>query len=96
MCDIVITNHAYKRAKGRFSLSKISLVRLAQTAFLDGIHPEKTKGPLKKFIQEKMEKYSDSNNIRVYGENVFIFIDNRLITLYRLPNELVKIALKQR
>lgn len=86
--DVIITNHAYDRAKERLSLSSSALERFASKAFKEGIKHSDTKGKLNKYITKIWGATKEVNNIRIYGENVFLFVDNKLITLYQIPNEL--------
>ena len=88
---IEITEHAYERAKERFSLNKAALERFANSAYKNGIKQSDTVGQLKKYIAKLWHKYKTANNIRIYGEIIFIFCDNRLITLYHIPNEFKRV-----
>lgn len=87
---IIITDHAYLRAKERLSLNKKSIDRLASSAFKSGIKQSDTKGQLKKYIDNLWFEYKTANNIRIYGEIIYFFSNNRLITLYQIPNEFKK------
>jgi len=31
-----------------------------------------------------------AHNFRIYGQNLYIFVGEKLVTLYRIPSELVK------
>lgn len=87
---ILITEHAYDRAKERLSLSKNALDRLALKAFEEGIKHEDTKGKLNRYLTSLFMTYKKANNIRVYGENVFLFCNNSLVTVYQLTYALRK------
>ena len=90
MKAIKITKHAYLRAKERLSLNSKSLDRLSERAFYVGIRHSQTKGYLKKYITKLWFDHLKANNIRLYGENVFFFVDKTLITVYQLPSDLKK------
>lgn len=84
---IIITDHAYTRAKERLSLNKKALDRLALTAFQKGIKQADTVGQLQKYIAKLWFEHKKANNIRIYGEVIYFFSGNTLITLYLVPNE---------
>lgn len=86
--EIVITEHAYDRAKERLSYNKNALERMANKAYFSGLKHEDTKGKLNKYLTKLWHLHKSANNIRIHGENVFIFINNTLITVYQLPNNL--------
>lgn len=66
------------------------LDRMAKKAFEKGFTHAETTGQLKRYISELWDDYKTANNPRIYGEDIYFFADSRLITLYRLPNELIK------
>lgn len=86
--EIVITDHAYDRAKERLSLNRNALERTAKKAFVSGLKHSELKGKLQKYITKLWHMHHSANNIRIHGENIFIFINNTLITVYQLPNNL--------
>lgn len=87
---IEITGHAYDRAKERLSLSRDAFVRQAEKAYESGIAHSQTKGNLKKFMTKLWLQYKKANNMRIYGEVIYLFHDNTLITVYQLPFNLRK------
>lgn len=88
--QIIATKHAYKKAKERFSWKPKALNRMMVKAFLVGITRNNTKSILKKFIAKKCFNHKNCNNIRIYGQNIYFFCGRKLITLYRLSNNLIK------
>jgi hypothetical protein len=66
------------------------LDRMVKKAFHKGKKWNDTKGSLKDFLQWQRMQHPETNQIRVYGENVFYFSNFALITLYRLDNGLLK------
>lgn len=89
--EVDITEHAYQRAKERLSLNNKALDRMAVKAYVEGIKHSDTTGKLNKYITGLWGKYKTANNIRIYGEVIFLFAKNRLITVYQIPNEFKKI-----
>lgn len=87
---VIITDHAYERAKERIGWKPKVLDKMAEKAFLEGKKHKDTKGALMRYLTKLWFSYKHCNNVRIYGENVFFFCDNILITLYQLPNNLRK------
>lgn len=87
---IHVTEHAYEKGKERLSLNKKSLEKLAIKAFEKGLKHADMKAYLKKYIDKVYLRNRTANNIRIYGEVLFIFTDDRLVTLYQIPNNLKK------
>lgn len=85
---VLITKHAYKRAKERLGWKKKPLDKMAEKAYREGITHKKTKGLLRKYITKQWFMHKKINNPRIYGENIYFFCDNKLITLYQLPTNL--------
>lgn len=82
-----ITRHAFQRAKERLGLSQDAFRRISAMAFCYGMPGEKTKGRLRQFIESK-NYHNPDNIVRLYGENLFIFKHDFLVTVYQLPREL--------
>lgn len=96
--NIEINEHAYERANERLSLTRESFTKLALKAYEVGINHADAKGRLRKYMDSLWFKYKKANNIKIYGENIFFFKDNVLITVYQVPSDLkklVKISKKQ-
>lgn len=92
--DLIITDHAYKRAKERFRWKRSSLDRTAREAFKNGITHKDTKGSLNRFITKLWKEYENCGNIRIYGEVIYFFKGSLLITLYQIPNKYKKYVSK--
>ena len=90
------TDHAYKRAKKRLGWKKSALDKTMELAFHLGICLSDTKGELHSYIDGVMRRHPCMKQPRIYGENMFCFTDYRLITLYRLDNQEVKLVERHR
>lgn len=88
--NTVITDHAFDRAKDRLGLNRTALERLSELAYSNGIAHKDTKARLNRYITSLYMKEGSANNIKIYGEVIFIFKNNLLVTLYQIPNELKK------
>ena len=94
---VSVTSHAKRRLKERCGVSKNSAMDMAERAFNKGISFENASTDLKKYISSVYighEKIGD--NIRIYGNMVYVFDNRTLITVYPIPgnllNEMERIA----
>ena len=85
---IIITNHAYQRAKERLRWSRDTINRMSEKAYESGIKHADTTGRLNKYITKLWFQRELANNIRIYGENIFFFTGNTLLTVHQIPNNL--------
>ncbi len=85
-----ISEHAKKRMKERCGFNGKSQERMAQKALEYGITHAQTKGRLKKWITSLFFKNTNANNIRVYGDNAYIFCGSTLVTIIRVPANIRK------
>lgn len=88
--NLIITSHAYERAKERLGWDAGALEKMAKRSFSDGIKHSDTKGKLNRWLTKLWFNYKTCNNVRIYGQNIFFFRNNILITLYQVPNEFKK------
>lgn len=94
---VSISQHAFRRAKERFSLNEKSLQRISERAFTKGVKRKDVKfGKFGRFLDHLFLSRFTANNIRVYGEIIFFFRDSHLMTLYQLPNEYKKSVVKKK
>lgn len=87
---LYITEHAYDRAKERLGWKHSVLDKMAEKALKQGVNHSEAKGTLKKYITKLWFEHKFCNNVKIYGEDIFFFSNNKLITLYRLDNKLIK------
>lgn len=85
-----VSNHAKKRMKERCGANKKSIDRMAQNAFDRGLTHKDLSGKLCKYVDGLYLKYHTGNQIRLYGNNAYIFHDNVLITVLTIPSSLMK------
>jgi hypothetical protein len=84
--EMRVSKHAKKRMKERCGLKVKCHDRAAEVAMRDGLHHKDCTGRLKKHVDYLFLNHRKGNNIRLYGDNVFIFEGVTLITLLKLPN----------
>jgi len=85
---MILTNHAEERGDQRLGLNHKGLEHLAQHALEKGISASMVKGKMKKYFDFLYLSHNNvANNIRIFGEFVYIFKGEILITIINLPNE---------
>ena len=89
MGKIIVTKHAFVKAKERCGLGKKSTQRIAERAHEKGISENEATGQLYRWIMGRCT-YNNKLccSIRIYGEHAFLFDGCRLITVYKVPNNL--------
>lgn len=89
--NVIITNHAFQRMSERMGLSKKAAIKMAGKVYDVGLTHSETTGNLNKWVtRQYFISNKRANNIRLYGDKAFIFIDKVLITVIQLPHSLVK------
>lgn len=91
---INITKHGEKRLSERQGLNKSSHDRKIKKVLECGLRHNETTGGLHKYISGRYNQHRKVNKkILVYGHDLYIFGENdELITVFKLPNNLCKIA----
>lgn len=80
-----VTRHAARRTKQRLGLPKRCVEKNAEMALLHGIRHSETRGSLNRYITSLYFNNCKANNIRILNQQVYIFQDTRLITVFPLP-----------
>lgn len=91
-----ITDHGYDRIDERVGLSGEASEKMAARAMELGISFDEATGQLKGYLTKLYLRHGKANNSRVYGEHVYLFCGDVLITVMHLPNNLKKVAAKIR
>lgn len=87
----LITNHARSRLRSRSGLNKKSVNRIADRVLDRGYQRHELSGNLRLYVDcLYRNKGKRSDNIRVYGDKVYIFVGLTLITVLQIPSELTK------
>lgn len=85
---ITVTKHAIKRFKQRVGLPKSACQKQAELAYRNGISHGDVTGNARKFLDKLFLIHRSANQLRVYGEHVYLFAGTTLITVMHLPNNL--------
>ena len=80
-----VTKHGKKRLKQRCHVKKKAAKKTAKKAFNDGLKHCETKGDLNRWLTKIYFKNPRANNLRVYHDNVYIFSNKTLITVFPIP-----------
>ena len=82
---MLITDHASDRIRERVGLPKRSVQKNADKALSEGIAHAETSGRLRKYFDYLFLSHGTGANIRIYGNHVYIFTTERLVTVLTLP-----------
>ena len=99
---MTITKHAKKRLRERLGLQKKSMQRIVNKAYYHGKKLEDFNGGVYQYLYniDRSHKQLHGNNstIRVYGNFIYLFAGNYLITVFQLrqPKALTKKSKKEK
>lgn len=85
---VILTAHAQQRLKERCGLQKKSKERIAAKVFKKGLSIEETNGSIRKWMTTVFYNNTNINNIRLYGDKIYLFADQTLITVLFVPKHL--------
>lgn len=96
---VMVTEHAYDRAKERLGYTKKATSRMSKKAFAEGLLLEEMSGNLYNYLEEKQTyRWNKECDYRIYGEAIYVFTigqdDNfgdtypLLVTVLIVPKEL--------
>lgn len=91
-----ITRHGRKRAKERAGIGKGNLQKMASKILREGVTHKECSGDLKRWVTSKYFRNKQANNIRLYGNQCYIFKNETLITVLPIPENLVSEVAKIR
>lgn len=83
-----MTRHGGKRLKERAGFNKRAAARMASRALTDGLPREQARGALREFMDVLWSARHNSENMRVYGEFVYLFSGETLVTVLPLPQSI--------
>jgi len=83
-----ITAHAHERGRERLGLHRSALERTAEIALREGFTQADATGQLKRYLDRLYFSQRSANNLRIHGENVYIFAGKTLVTVHPVPAQL--------
>lgn len=84
---LVISKHAYIRMKERNGWSKKTSARMIQKIYTEGLRPNQVKGYLKGWVKEKVNYAEGDNEFVLFGEKLYIFSGNIVLTVLPVPSK---------
>jgi hypothetical protein len=91
---ISITSRGRTRMKQRGKFKSKSIDRLAGIVFEKGLTHAETSGQLNGYLTTLYDFNGQANNIRLYGDHIYIFCNEVLVTVYDTPKRFMPIVNK--
>jgi hypothetical protein len=91
-----VSKHASDRMGERVGLSVAASTRLASKALESGFTHAETNGRLHRFLDGLYLRHQTASNMRLYGEHVYLFAGQTLVTVIALPNQFKQAVAKMR
>ena len=85
-----LTKHSLTRLEQRCGVSKKNAPIVAKRAFKRGITHAETHGNLHRFLDTLYLSQKKGTNMRIYGNAVYVFKEDVLITVINIPSNLMK------
>ena len=85
----IVTKHAKYRMKQRCGIGKNSINKMAKKVYQLGVRHAETSGNLQKWVDSLYFYNKSANQIRLYGDMAYIFHNQKLITVIKVPENLV-------
>ena len=93
MAVCAVTRHAEHRTRERVGIPKKAVRRAAAKAITKGIKRTETDGGLRRYLDWLYWRGNgEANNIVVYGDKVYLFRNDTLITVLNVPTPHMKQA----
>lgn len=86
---MIVTKHARYRMQQRCGIGKNSVNKMAKKVYRLGIRHAETSGNLQKWVDSLYFYNRSANQIRLYGDTAYIFHDQKLITVIKVPANLI-------
>lgn len=88
--EVILTKHAISRAKNRFGMGNRALETRVKYVLKYGVSSRdvKSNSNLCKYLDSLYFKHRNCNNIRVYNRQVYVLDNQKLVTLFQLPENL--------
>lgn len=85
---IVLTNHARERMKKRTNYSPTRAEQIAEEAYYCGKGVSDFKGKTKRYLENVLQA-SSGDELRVLGNDIYLFGNGCLITTFPFPNKVI-------
>lgn len=92
----IVSRHGDRRCRQRVGVPRKAVERAAQKALVYGIDHRTATGGLQRYLAALYNRYDgNGDNIKIYGDKVYVFHAELLITVLNLPSEYRKAAVSQ-
>jgi hypothetical protein len=91
---IQVTAHGKERMHERCGIKLKSVERLAKIAFEKGLTHADVSGSLNGYLTSLYFYNGTANNIRLYGDKIYIFCNDVLVTVYDTPKRFLPLVNK--
>jgi len=91
---IEVTEHGKERMKQRCKIKSKSAERLAKIAFEKGLTHAETRGELNRYVNSLYLYNRQANNVRLYGNETYIFCNDVLVTVLDTPRHFLPVVNK--
>ena len=85
-----VTRHAKKRLHEREGTKKSAAYRKASLVLERGHRLTELKGRLRRWAEGKNDRDNNADNMIVYGDKLYIFHRDKLITVFQIPHSIAK------
>lgn len=85
-----LTKHAISRMKERCGITKANAPKIARRAYATGISHSSTTGNLHRFLDSIYLSQKKGTNMKIYGNAVYVFKKDVLITVISIPSNLME------
>lgn len=92
---IELTMHAQIRIKERCGAKGDNITKIANSAYFKGKGIQECEKRIGKYLQAIL-KHSQGNYIKLWKNNIFIFRDEKLLTVYPIPQKILSSSNKKR
>ena len=86
---MIITPHAYSRAKERCGLNKSAFNHMLEKALINNWSHANAKPQLHKYVTATVMKHKFRFKVLLHDKYMILYTDDTVITVYQLPNSLL-------
>lgn len=86
---ILLSEHSYERCKERVNIHGSKALVRAEKAYCLGKDVEDFDKVLSKYLKNVLEA-SDGNELKVLGNDIYIFGNKKLITVFPIPQKIIQ------
>lgn len=85
-----LSKHGKSRMKNRCGIHACDIKKVSRRAYRKGIPHNETTGDLHKYLDGIFLRHKNATNSRIYGDVIYLFKEDKLITALKMPENLMK------